>query len=114
MTAKPSRSEVWTVNLDPAQGHEQAGRRPALVISVDEFNHGPSGLVTVVPITGRDRGIPCHIRVEPREGGLSETSYILSDQTRTISRERLHSWLGVVKPETMARIEDNVRILLGL
>ena len=111
---KPSRFEVWTVNLDPVQGREQAGRRPALVISVDEFNHGPAGLVTVLPITGTDREIASHIPVDAPEGGLSKTSYILSDQARTISRERLDSRLGVIHPRTMAKVEDNLRILLGL
>ena len=42
---KPSRGEIWFLNLDPAQGHEQSGSRPALVVSVDPFNHGPADMV---------------------------------------------------------------------
>lgn len=114
MNQKPSRSEVWTVNLNPVRGHEQRGHRPALVISVDEFNHGPADLVTVVPLTGTDRGIPFHTRIEPPEGGITKTSYILSDQTRTISRSRLENRLGSVNAGTMKKVEDNLKILLGL
>ena len=114
MTNKPSRSEIWTVNSNPVRGHEQRGRRPALVISVDEFNHGPADLVTVMPLTGTDRGIPFHTRIEPPEGGLTKTSFILCDQTRTISRSRLENRLGSVTAETMRKVEDNLRIVLGL
>ena len=53
----PARGEVWNVDLDPVRGREQAGRRPALVISVDLFNRGPSGLVVLLPITSRYRGL---------------------------------------------------------
>ncbi|OYV95604.1 MAG: growth inhibitor PemK, partial [Planctomycetia bacterium 21-64-5] len=52
-TSQPVRGEVWTVNLDPVRGHEQAGTRPALIVSVNRFNHGPAGLVVVLPITSR-------------------------------------------------------------
>lgn len=102
------------VDLNPTRGHEQAGRRPALVISVDEFNHGPADLVTIIPITGSDRRIPVHTQVEPPEGGLTKTSFILCDQTRTITRGRMISRLGMIQRETLANVEDNLKILLGL
>ena len=62
---KPVRGEVWDVNLDPVLGDEQGGKRPALVVSVNEFNQGPSGLVTVVPITSKDRGVRSRVAIEP-------------------------------------------------
>ena len=49
--SKPSRGEIWFLNLDPTRDHEQAGSRPALVISVDTFNHGPADLVVILPVT---------------------------------------------------------------
>jgi PemK-like, MazF-like toxin of type II toxin-antitoxin system len=48
---KPVRGEVWDVDLKPVLGHEQGRIRPALIVSVDQFNQGPSGLVIVVPMT---------------------------------------------------------------
>ncbi len=44
-----NQGEIWRVNLNPSRGHEQAGIRPALIVSVDMFNHGPAGLVVVLP-----------------------------------------------------------------
>jgi mRNA-degrading endonuclease toxin of MazEF toxin-antitoxin module len=50
---EPLRGEVWDLDLDPITGSEQAGFRPALVMSVDLFNVGPAELVVAVPIIHR-------------------------------------------------------------
>ena len=68
---KPVRGEVWNVNLDPVRGHEQGGGRPAVIVSVDQFNQGPSGLVIVVPITSKDKNIRSQVAIEAGEGGLN-------------------------------------------
>ena len=112
--AKPSRGEVWFLNLDPTQGREQAGRRPALVISVDPFNHGPADLVVVLPITSKAKGIPFHVTLAPPEGGVQQTSYIKCEDVRSVSRSRLRERWGTVTPQTLADIEDRLRILMGL
>jgi mRNA interferase MazF len=114
MSLEPSRGDVWTVSLDPAKGREHQGRRPALVLSVDPFNHGPADLIVVVPITSKAKGIPFHVRVTPPEGGLKQESYIKCEDVRSISKERLLQQLGAVTPQTMKHVEDRVRILLGL
>lgn len=113
-TAEPSRGDVWLVDLDPVRGHEQAGRRPCTVISVDLFNHGPSGLILALPITTRDRGIPFHVAVSPPEAGLRERSFIKCEDLRSISKERLVERWGSLSPGTVAKIEDRLRIILGL
>jgi len=111
----PRRGEVWLVSFDPVEGHEQAGRRPALVISADVFNASPADLVTVLPVTTTARpGIPSRVEVRPPEGGLTKVSYVIGEQTRTISKRRLARALGAVKPATMEKVEDVVRMLLGL
>jgi mRNA-degrading endonuclease toxin of MazEF toxin-antitoxin module len=46
---RPTYGEIWLVDLNPTQGHEQAGIRPAVVISTDLLNHGPADLVIVAP-----------------------------------------------------------------
>ena len=110
----PSRSEIWLVDLSPTRGHEQAGQRPALVVSTDRFNHGPAGLVVAVPLTTRHRRIPLHVAVEPPEGGVRQRSYAKCEDVRSISIERLIEPWGFISPETMAAIEDRLRILLDL
>ena len=112
--AKPSRGEVWFLNLDPTQDRDQAGSRPALVISVDAFNHGPADLVIVVPVTSKAKGIPFHVAVKPPEGGVRQPSFIKCEDVRPVSRARLRERWGIVTPDTLAAVEDRLRILMGL
>ncbi|AFV12599.1 PemK-like protein [Thermacetogenium phaeum DSM 12270] len=112
--ASPLRGEVWLVDLDPVRGHEQAGKRPALVISVDAFNTGPAGLVIVLPMTSKDKGIPLHVKVDPPEGGVKATSFVKCEDIRSVSTEKLVAKLGRVSAEAMILVEDRVRILVGL
>ena len=111
---RASRGEIWLVGLDPTTGREQAGMRPALVISVDIFNHGAAELVVAIPITSREKGVPLHIKVDPPEGGLSLTSYVKCEDVRSISTSRLIRKLGDVSPQTIESVEDRLKILLGL
>jgi mRNA interferase MazF len=109
-----SRGDIWLVNLEPTRGREQAGKRPALVLSVDPFNNGPADLVVVIPITTKAKGIPFHVPVKPPEGGLKQESFIKCEDVRSIAKERLIQRLGAVTQRTMSAVEDRVRILLGL
>lgn len=109
-----SRGEVWLASLDPTKGHEQAGRRPVLILSEDLFNRGPAGLVVVLPMTSTLRPVPSHIRIEPPEGGVKNETAILCEAIRSVSTQRLITRLGSVRPQTLARVEDVLRILLRL
>jgi mRNA interferase MazF len=111
---RPSRGEVWSVDLNLTRGREQAGRRPALVVSTDRFNHGPAELVVVVPLTSVDKRIPLHIRIEPDEGGVRTTSYAKPEDVRSISTRRLGERWGAVSTETMRAVESRLRVLLEL
>jgi mRNA interferase MazF len=110
----PGRGEIWLVDLNPVRGHEQAGHRPGLVVSVDLFNEGPADLVVVLPITSTMRGIPFHVPVRPPEGGLDRASFVKCEDARSVARERLSRRLGRVSPATLDEVEDRLRILLGL
>lgn len=111
---QPCRGDIWTVDLDPTRGREQAGRRPALIVSVDMFNHGPADLVVVLPITSKAKGIPLHVRVEPPEGGVKEPSYVKCEDIRSISKQRLAKFWGRVSHQTMLEIEERLSVLLGM
>lgn len=112
--SSPTRGEVWLLDLNPTRGHEQAGLRPAVVVSTDGFNHGPAGLVIVTPVTTTRRGIPFHVPVSPPEGGLRRPSFIKCEDIRSVSTERLVERWGLLTPSTMALVEDRLRILLQL
>jgi len=110
----PSRGEIWLVDLNPTRGHEQSGKRPCLVVSVDVFNHGPVGLVVVAPLTTKDKGIPFHVRLDPPEGGVTAVSYIKCEDIRSIAKERLERRWGTIGTANMTLVEDRLRILLSL
>ena len=111
---EPARGDVWRANLSPTTGHGTRGTRPCLIVNVNLFNQGPAGLVVVLPITTREKGIPLHVQVSPPEGGLPKRSFIKCEEPRTISKTRLTSQLGKVSERTMAEVSDRMQILLGL
>jgi mRNA interferase MazF len=113
-TQLPSRGEIWLVDLNPTRGHEQSGVRPALVVSVDTFNHGPAGLAVVLPVTSRGKGIALHVSVDPPEAGLTMRSFVKTEDVRSVAVERLTRRLGQVSRATMDQVEDRLRILLDL
>lgn len=112
--ADPLRGEIWTLDLSPTRGREQRGRRPALVISTNQFNRGPAELVVVLPITGTHRGIPLHVRIAAPEGGLKKTSYVKCEDIRSVSKDRFGKRCGMVTQASMHEVEDRLRILLDL
>ena len=112
--AEPWRGDIWIGELNPVRGHEQAGRRPVLIISEDNFNHGPAGLVYAVPLTTRNKRQPAHVKINPPEGGLERESFIMTDQMRVLAKERLSDYRGRVNPETISEVEIRLRYLLRL
>ena len=112
--SRPARGEVWLVDLDPVRGHEQAGRRPALVVSVDALNQSAAELAIVLPMTSRRKNVRSHVPVEPPEAGLDRTSYVKCEDVRSVSTTRLDRRLGVAGPETLKSVEDRLRLLMGL
>lgn len=76
----PSRGDVVWVSLSPKAGHEQAGRRPALVVSPVSYN-GKVGLAVLCPITSQVKGYPFEVRVP---AGLAVQGTVLSDHVKSL------------------------------
>ena len=76
----PRQGDIIAITFDPQSGHEQKGRRPALVVSKDLFNRG-TGLAIVCPITNTERGFPFHVPV-PKSGNL--TGFIMVEQVKSV------------------------------
>lgn len=108
------RGEVWDTDLNPVRGHAQGGTRPVLIVSVDAFHQGPSGLVIVAPISTKDKRVRSQVPVQSGEGGLIAKSFIKCEAIRSISAERLISRWGAVTPRTMSDVEDRLRILMDI
>ena len=109
-----ARGEIWLADLNPVRGHEQAGRRPVLVVSVNQFNQSRADLVVIVPLTSTLRTLPLHVVVQPPEGGLTNRSALLCEAVRSITKDRLLARWGSVSPATMTEVEDRLRVLPGL
>lgn len=95
-------SIVWG-ELDPATGREQGGRRPLVVVSSQDHLDIVTTLVSVVPVTTVDRGWPNHIELDAA-AGLSQRSFAMTEQVRTISRGRVHAVGGSVSGATLRTI----------
>jgi len=100
---------VW-VKPDPSIGREQAGRRPAIVVASADYLATVDSLVIVVPLTAVDRGWPNHVSVNT----LEKPSWAMTEQVRTVSRERILSNAGRVDASTLASVRDWIRDFLGL
>lgn len=111
----PFRGEIWSADLDPTRGREQAGKRPVLVVSTNRFNEGPAELVVVLPITSKAKGIPWHVLLSAGGGtGLRTDSYAMVEAIRCVSRERLAKRLGDAPATAIGEVEKRLRILLEL
>ncbi|WP_432558830.1 type II toxin-antitoxin system PemK/MazF family toxin [Granulicoccus sp. GXG6511] len=95
---------AWAA-LEPVRGREQGGRRPVLVIASDGYLDAVTTLVIVLPITTADRGWPNHIRVDG-PSGLDRPSWVMTEQPRTLSRDRLFRVAGQVSPECLASVRS--------
>lgn len=95
-------------------GREQAGRRPAVVVSADPLNESRAGVLIVVPMTRTFRDLPSHVEVEPGRSGLDEVSYAKCEDVKSIAEERLIARLGLVGEEVHFQLARVLRILMEL
>jgi len=80
MAKTPDRGDVVWISMNPQAGHEQAGRRPALVLSPAAYNR-KVGLAILCPITSQVKGYPFEARLPE---GLPLQGVILSDQAKSL------------------------------
>jgi len=102
------------VDLEPAVGHEQGGRRPFLLVSINPMNRSPAQMAIGVPLTTTDRDNQLHVRLDPPEGGLNRVSFVMPEMVRSISTERLRRRLGFASPDTLEAVAKHVGVLIGL
>jgi mRNA interferase MazF len=102
---------VW-VKPEITVGREQAGRRPVLVVAGAGYLQTVDTLVLVVPITTVDRGWPNHIEMFGAE--LGQRSWAMSEQIRTISRERMVGRAGHANDATLAAVRSWLADFLDL
>lgn len=105
------RGDIYYAELNPVIGSEQGGTRPVLIISNDIGNkHSPT--VIIAAITSRvhtKAKLPTHTAVSNYEG-LDKDSVILLEQIRTIDKQRLKQYMGMMPDNIMARVDKALAI----
>src|SRR6266852_8495899 len=103
----PDRADIIKINFDPQAGREQAGRRPALVLSPTAYNK--YGLAVVVPITNQVKGYPFEV---PVPAGLATTGVILSDAIKCVDwKARRARFVEVMSPGPLKAVHGHVMLL---
>jgi mRNA interferase MazF len=105
----PDRGDIVKMSFDPRSGHEQAGWRPALVISPLPYNRA-SSLALFCPITSRTKGYPFEVPLPP---GLAVSGVVLVDQVRSLDWRARNASLAARAPDAvvldvLARLEPLV------
>ncbi|MEK7066458.1 MAG: endoribonuclease MazF [Patescibacteria group bacterium] len=104
----PERGDLVWVNFNPTRGHEQSGKRPALVISTVGYN-SKTNLAIVVPITSKEKGYPFEV------GFLSSEikGVVLSDQVRNIDwKDRKVEFISKINSEALKEVRDKLSKLI--
>jgi len=110
--ARILRGDVRWADLNPIRGHEQAGRRPVVVISHDVFNER-SGTVIAMALTSQPQraGFPLTLELEGVK--LPKRSWVKISQIRTLSRERLGGSIGKLEPERLDLLVEGLNELIA-
>ena len=108
------RGVVVQVNLNPQRGSEQAGERPAVVVSARAMTAGST--IVIIPFTTapRDKIRPYEVTLSPQETGLPEFSTALVHHIRVLDKRFIVRRRGRVVEEAMARIDAAIRLVLDL
>ncbi|MBB2933948.1 mRNA interferase MazF [Amycolatopsis bartoniae] len=113
------RAEIRLVDLEPVRGAEASKTRPAVIVSNDGANAAASrlgrGVVTVVPVTSNTtRVYPFQVLLPASACGLKVDSKAQAEQVRSVSVERIGRKTGQVPPAVMAKLDQALRVHLGL
>lgn len=108
------RGDLWLVDLGEPLGHEQGWRRPALVVSSDEWNSHAS-VVTVLPLTRTRHGLPTRVELQPTHAnGRDEASYARCEDIRSVSDRRLVHRIGHLDVVDLHRVTRVLQLFLEM
>ena len=113
--AFPRRGEIYLVGFDPTVGHEIRKTRPALVVQNDISNrYSPITIVAAISSQFSDPPFPREVVIDPEDSGLQKRSAVVLNQIRSVDRQRLAKRLGSLSTQTMRRVDEALKISLGL
>ncbi|MFH2113975.1 MAG: type II toxin-antitoxin system PemK/MazF family toxin [Spirochaetota bacterium] len=106
------RGEIRWANLNPAMGHEQAGYRPVLILSVDLFNR-KSGTVIAMALTSQEPRAGFPLTMELPNAGLPKRSWVKISQIRTLATECIGVCLARMDEPNLSLILKGLGDILG-
>jgi len=109
------RGDIWLVGLDPTIGHEIKKSRPAVIIQNDLGNKF-SPITIIAPLTSQklENVYPMEVLITKKNSGLDKDSKALLNQIRAIDKRRLLKKLGKLDADTLAKLDEALKISLGL
>ena len=110
--ARILRGDIRWANLNPVRGHEQAGKRPVVVLSHDVFNER-SGTVIAAALTSQGPRAGFPLTLQLRAPGLPRRSWVKISQVRTLSVERIGGRLARASEEELAAVVDGLVEIIG-
>ena len=110
--ARILRGEIRWADLNPTRGREQAGLRPALILSHDIFNER-SGTVIAVAITSQTQKAGFPLTLELKTGNLPKQSWAKISQIRTLSVERIGKLIGKASQEEMIQVVEGLNEIIA-
>ena len=110
--ARVLRGDIVWANLNPVVGHEQAGRRPVVVLSADVFNES-SGTVIAMALTSQPQRAGFPLALELPSMNVGKRVWVKISQIRTLSARRLGKKLGRVPPDVLQRLVEGLNEIIA-
>ena len=110
--ARILRGDILWADLNPSQGHEQAGQRPVLVLSPEVFNDR-SGTVIAMALTSQAQRAGFPLTLQLTSQALPKPTWVKISQIRTLSVERLGKRLGHISDDEMTQIIEGLNEIIG-
>lgn len=107
------RGEIYYANLCPVVGSEQGGLRPVVILQNDVGNkYSPTTIVAAITSKRTKAALPTHVKIEVN--GLSKRSIVMLEQVRTIDKERITEYVGLLDSLSMDYIERAIVVSFGI
>lgn len=115
MTTTVKRGDIFYADLSPTVGSEQGGIRPVIIIQNDLGNkYSPTVIIAAITSKIIKAKLPTHVEISAEAYGLNKDSVVLLEQIRTIDKKRLREKIGHMTEADMNKVQEALRVSIGL
>ena len=110
------RGEIWWAALDTSMGSEPGYRRPVVIVQINDFNDSPIRTVIAVTVSSNLKlaAAPGNVLIKRKQTRLSKDSVVNVSQVATLDKQRLLQRVSILAPHQLNRVEEGLRLVLGL